>query len=112
MNKISEIISKQIVSVFEAEKIGTIKNIALSNNFKKIKAFVFFDDECEFDSAVFAKNVFKATQDGVLIRNLSKVTYNYIDDQTNPINTSVFLLDGTSAGKICDVVFDEKFIVL
>jgi sporulation protein YlmC with PRC-barrel domain len=111
MRKISEIISKEIISVFEGEKIGTVKNITFSNNYKKIKSFVFFDDECEFESEVLSKNVYNATEDGVLIRNLSKVSNDFIVNN-NPMNTSVFLLNGTGMGKISDICFDENFNVM
>lgn len=111
MQKVSEIISKEVVSIYECESIGTIKNVIFSKNFKKIIAFVFFDDQSDFDSGVLSKDVYSFSKDGLLIKNISKVEY-YFNQEPSPMNKKVFSLSGEELGKIKDIFFDENFKVI
>lgn len=111
MQKVSEIISKEVISIYECESIGTIKNVSFSSNFKKIIAFVFFDDQSDFDSGVLSKDVYSFSGDGILIKNISKIEYHF-DDEASPMNKKVFSLSGEDFGRINDILFDESFNVV
>lgn len=110
MLKVSEIISKQVVSVYECENIGVVKNVVFNSDFKKIAGFVFFNDEMENESFVSLENAYSFTNDGLLVKNLSKIGFSS-QIENNPINKKVFALNGTCLGKICDIEFDKKGFV-
>lgn len=111
MQKVSETISKEVISIYECESVGTIKNVLLSNNYKKIVAFAFFDDQSDFDSGILSRNIYSFSADGVLIKNLSKIEFHF-EDQSSPMNKKVFSLSGENYGKIKDIIFDDKFNVI
>lgn len=108
--KISEIISKEIISIFECESVGTIKNVNFTKNLKKINGFIFFNDESDIDCYIPTSKIYALSDEGMMIKNTSKIDF-FVDENNNPINKKVFLINGKDCGKIIDIIFNESFMV-
>ena len=53
MHKISEIISKPVLTLFEGENVGTVSSFLFDEKQNKIKGFVVLDDNSEFGENYF-----------------------------------------------------------
>ena len=105
MIKLSELISKEIISIYECQRIGTISGVCFNKTYNKIDGYVFFDDESEFDNYISNDKIYSLSQEGIFIRNTSKIeTAN--QESNSPVNKKVYSINGTYFGKICDAVID------
>lgn len=103
----SQIISKEVVSVYECESLGIIKNVVLNDQLTKVVKFVYFNDESDHDFSVKMSNVYALSKDGILIKNATKIDLHDGQD-TTIMNKRVFDLAAVDHGKICDVEFDQS----
>ena len=110
LNKISMLVGKPVVSIFEGKMIGYVKNAFFDDKFTKIDWLELFDKESENEYVIATKNVY-SLDDIVVIKNtdciLQKETIEL--NKKSPVNYPVFSTNGKNCGKICDIVFDEKF---
>lgn len=111
MLKVSEIISKEVVSIYEGEVLGTIKNVILNSTLTKVLKFVFFNDDTDTDSCVLINNLYSISENGIMVKNLSKVQF-CLEEENNPINKKIYTISANDLGKINDIVIDEKGNVL
>lgn len=107
MFKVSEIISKEVISIYECESIGTIKNVILNSNLTKVLKFIFFNDDTDTESCVLINNLYSLSEDGILVKNLSKIDFN-VDEENNPINKKIYTISANDFGKIKDIIIDKK----
>lgn len=110
MIKISEVISKEVISIYECECVGTIKNVCFNQNLTKAIGFVFFNDETDIENCITKNNVYSLSESGLLIKNLSKVTL-FVGESNSPINKKIFSLSGSFLGKIIDVILKQDLSV-
>lgn len=109
MEKVSLLVGKPVVSVFEGKMIGYVNNVIFDNKFSKIDWLQFFDEESESEYIISTKDIYSLV-DVVVIKNSDCVFLkNTLDiDAKNPVNFSVFSVEGKKIGKICDILLDEK----
>lgn len=111
MFKLSEIISKPVLSIFEGVKVGFVKNACFDEKIKKLKGFLVFNDDSEgSEMFVSAKNIFVIGEDSILIKNLDMMS-SLLPKENSPVNTGAFSFSGEFGGEINDVIFDEKMNV-
>ena len=58
MSKISEIISKQVVSLYEAKIVGTVVNVTFDEKLSKLKSFIVIDEDSEEEYELSFKDVY------------------------------------------------------
>ena len=113
MRKVSEILGKNIISLYEGKKIGIIENVAFDKKLKKLKSFIIYDEDSDDINRLFvpSSDVKIEGENAVMISNLEKV----IEDaknllsKENPMNASVYNLSGTFLGKVKEVLlYDDK----
>ena len=107
MNKLSELISKEVISIYECERIGTVCAVCFNKNFTKIDGYIFFNDETDNENYISANKIYSLSEEGIFIRNISKIE-SVIKQSNSPINKKAFSITGKSYGKIIDAVIDEK----
>lgn len=109
MKKISDILGKNIISIYEGKKIGIIGNAAFDKKLKKLKSLIIYDDDNEQTDRlrVPAANIALEGK-AIMIKNLEKVTHDFIDDECNPMNASVYNLNGDFLGNVSEILIDEK----
>ena len=113
LEKISSIIGKPVISIFDGNLEGYIKNVYVDKNFKKIKWLCVFDNETEEEKLINTKSIYNLNFDAIMIKNSSQ-TYpmESIDiDCINPIGYKIYRSSGKETGKVTDFYYDEKFNV-
>lgn len=111
MSKISNIISKQVVSLYEANLVGTIVNVFFDEKLCKLKGLIVVDDENEKEYELSLKDVFSMSKDAFVIKNVSKLKEVILqEDFNNPINKVCISINGEILGKIIDVEIDNGVV--
>lgn len=111
MSKISNIISKQVVSLYEANLVGTIVNVFFDEKLCKLKGLIVIDDENEKEYELSLKDVFSMSKDAFVIKNVSKLKEVILqEDFNNPINKVCISINGEILGKIIDVEIDNGVV--
>ena len=107
MNKISELISKEVISIYECERIGTICAVCFNKTYTKINGYIFFNDETDSENYISSNKIYSLSEQGIFIRNTSKID-SVLEESNSPVNKKAFTISGKYLGKIIDAVIDEK----
>lgn len=107
MNRISELISKEVISIFECERVGTICGVCFNKSFTKINGYIFFNDENDLENYISTSKIFGLTEEGIMIKNTTKIEPLF-EQMNSPINKKAFTISGKDLGKINDAIIDEK----
>lgn len=110
MENLSNLISKQVVSIEDSVCVGYILNVVIDADSFVIDGFLVADDESEKVNFLDYKNIF-AINDFVVIKNLDMLSFGENVEPNNPIGKIVLSERGEIIGKVKDVVFDGKKIV-
>ena len=112
MKKVSEILGKNIISIYEGKRIGIIENVAFDKKLKKLKSFIIYDEDNDSaDRLIVQSNTIKLEgENAVMIKNLDKVIEDNknILSQKNPINANVYNLSGIFLGKVKEVLINDE----
>lgn len=114
MQKISEIISKPVYSLFEGTLAGTIKSFFFNPKSKKITGFCVFSDETDFEYFLPSNKIFSLGESSITIKNLDEISImqeSAIENNKIIYNTAL-TIDGNCLGKITDCFFDESFFIV
>lgn len=108
--KLSEIIGKQVFSIYNTKFLGTVNEIAFNEKHDKVLGLYFFDqDENEF--FIKMQNVY-SIKDFVVIKNTTKISNEFmLDKPLSPIGKVVIGIDGKNYGILSDLEFDDKFFI-
>lgn len=115
MIKLSDFIAKPVLSIYEGVNEGVIKTAFFDKKYNKLKYFVMFDDmDNEMEEKVLSiDKIYSAGQDAIMVRNDSSINLlSEVKDKfgkENPINFSVYNLNGSFIGKISDIKMNDKF---
>lgn len=117
MFKLSDFISKPIISIYEGTSEGIIKSAIFDKKFNKLKYFVIFD---EFDNIIEEKclsidKIYNIGENSIVIRNNTCIesvkNLESTFEKNNPINMNVYDTTGKFMGMIADLKLDEKLYV-
>lgn len=111
MEKVSKILGKPVINIFEGKLEGYVKNIYADKKLQKVLWLCLFDDETQEEKLVDCKGIYCFKENAVMIKNSSEL---YLFDtikleELNPIGYKVYSLDGKETGKILDFEVDDKF---
>ena len=111
--QISKLLGKPVISIYNGTLEGYIKNALLDKKMNKLLWLEIFDDDSQEEKLVEAKYVYCLLNDAVMLKNSDGI---YVAETTmfegiNPIGCKVYDINGTFAGKITDVTFDERLFV-
>ena len=116
MYKLSEIIGKNVVSLFEAENTGTLVNVLFDKNLNKIRYFEVFSDEEEDVKRKFfdPPAVSSLCNDAVVIKNGGRLLSRFSIPPSfipGPVNAAVYNPFGVALGRVTDVTLDGFNVV-
>ena len=116
MYKLSEIIGKNVVSLFEAENTGTLVNVLFDKNLCKIRYFEVFSDEEEDVKRKFfdPSAVSSLYNDAVVIKNGGRLLSRFSIPPSfvpGPVNAAVYNPFGVALGRVTDVTLDGFSVV-
>lgn len=105
--KLSNLIGKQIYSLYETASIGTTCQAVYNKNHTKLLGFYFFD-ETEEEHYVKFSNIF-GISDNLTIKNFNQISEHFPDqDMPSPFGKQIIDETGKSFGNLCDFELDEK----
>lgn len=107
MKKITDNLSRIVISLTEAKNEGIVMNILLDKKFKYILGYIIIDDNSSEEEEKFLplKKVIEGT-DAIMIVDETKLTAK-TDGLKCPLNAPVYNTDGVLTGSLKDVYFDE-----
>ena len=110
MENISKLLGKPVISIYNGNLEGYVKNVLVDKKIEKICWLEVFDDETQEEKIVNLKNLYNLQSDAIMIKNneLIYIADTLSTDCINPIGYKVFELDGTYYNKITDLEYDEK----
>ncbi len=109
MHKLSEVLSKPVISLYEAVSVGTAYNIFFDDKMQKLQLLeILTDNDNDVNKFVSPKNVIFPIADAVCVKNLSVVSSTAeCQNCFNPVNRPCFDTDGKFIGNVNDVCFEK-----
>jgi hypothetical protein len=113
VEKISGLLGKPVISIYDGNIDGYVKNVLLDKKLTKLCYIVYFDDNTQEEKIVQAKSIFSIGQDAITLRNCDDVLLenSVITDCINPINCELFTIYGAKQSKITDAIINKKHCV-
>lgn len=116
MNKISDIISTPVISLFEGDYLGIIYNIMFDYRQRKCNYACIVDENDNIPHLIKFKDIFKIGTSCVFIKNkgylaLETNCEKEIEGNLNPLNQKVFDLDCNYLGTSQDVIIDDNYYI-
>lgn len=111
MSKISQIISQNVISIYDLSIVGIVKNVVFNERLIP-KYIIIYNEQEDLEYILNIKNVYSIGTDAIIIRNKSYLNLleNYelaLQSLFNPINYPVYNFTGKQYGKIIDIELDE-----
>ena len=113
MYKLSDILSKPVVNLYNGNYEGTIKDISFDEKFKQAKWLILFDEEGE-EFALDINKIYVVGKNAITIKNsdgLFQTTSINDNLKNNPINLSCCTIDGNLLGRLNDIEFNKNFYI-
>ena len=113
MNKVSDIISTPVISLFEGEYIGIIYNIMFDYKQKKCNYACILDENENIPHIIRFKDIYKLGSSCIYIKNKSVLSLETncekeIENNLNPLNLKVYDLDCNYLGTSHDITLDDN----
>lgn len=109
MYKVSELLGKPLLSLCEAEFLGTIGNIYFDDKMTKGTYLMLFTEEDEIRYLPIIKLI--SIDNEAAVVKTSEGLIEQADGLKNPINSAAFNQDGKSLGIIKDIIMDGVKVV-
>ena len=114
MNKISDIISTPVISLFEGEYLGIIYNIMFDYKQKKCNYACILDENDNIPHLIKFRDIYKLGTSCIYIKNktvldLQSNCEKEIEENLNPLNLKVFDLDCNYLGTSHDIIIDDNY---
>ncbi len=112
MIKLTDIISKPVVSIFDCKYVGIIENVLFNKSKKNVEFLIVYDEKDDIEYIITPKSIINLNN-YVLIKNVGELCLKSdLELQTssfeNLINKDVINLTGENLGKINEVNLDQK----
>ena len=114
MNKISNIISLPVISIYEGNLLGYIHNVIFDYKLKKCKYACIFNENENIMNAISFDNIYSIGKDCLFIKNNSVLELkencdNEFFNGKNPINFKIYTLQGECLGEVTDIEIDKNY---
>ncbi len=112
MYKVTNIISKPVINLYNGMCEGTVKNICFDTELKRAKHLILFNDSEDEEVLLDITKVFCIGDSAITIKNNSGITPLIFAPRVvynNPINNIVYSLEGNYLGQVKDVILSTNF---
>lgn len=114
MNKISDLISMPVISMYEGNYVGIIYNIHFDCKQKKCKYITILNEVENISKCIKINDIYKIGKECIFIKNeecleLQSNNDNELIDYINPINMKVYSLNGELIGNSIDVTLNKYY---
>lgn len=113
MERISNIIGKPVISIFDGTLEGYAKNVVVDKRVCKIEWIEIFDDETQEEKLLLPKGICKFGKDAIMLKNNEAVYLKstILQSDINIVGCDIFCTDGCCLGKVQDICFDDNFSI-
>lgn len=116
MIKITEILSKPVISLLDSKTEGIVKNAIFDKNFKRLKYLVLFDNnEHQEEKTLSIQNIYSYGENAIIVKDGQDLSLELstvkINDKLLPINNAVYTYLGKCVGKVTDILLDDKYFI-
>ncbi len=106
MEKISNYISKKVITLDEGEYAGFVLNVIFDEDLNKLIGFIVVDEESD-NVFTFKKEEVRAVgEDCIIISSAKKLQIFLEEDGNSPVGKQVYDTSGFLLGRVVDVVID------
>lgn len=114
--KVTEILSKPVISLVDSKTEGIIKSIVFDKSFKRAKWLVLFDNNEHLeDKALSIQDIYSLGENAVVIKNADilnlYLSCTKTDEVCLPINNNVYTTKGKFLGSVKDLVLNDKYYI-
>lgn len=116
MAKVSELISKYLVSLFDGKVEGVVENVLFDERTSRAKYFVVYDNDSEEKYVLPISAIYSIGSGAISIKNNSYLTlYSNLEMELKklctPVNNNAFMVNGDYLGVVLDCELDEKYFI-
>ena len=116
MAKISEIISKYIISLYNGRTEGVVENVLFDCVTNKAKFLTVYNNFSDTTFVLPVNRIYSIGNAAITIRNNSALSLSEdkeleVSKLCNPINSSVFLINGDFIGITNDAILDDNYYI-
>lgn len=110
MEKISNNISKKVISLHEGEFIGYILDAVFDEDLDSLQGFLVVDDESEETFILNKENIKSVGDDCIMMDSTHNLKRSFDEDTFNPIGKNVYDANGVYLGTVIDVVVQGRSV--
>lgn len=110
MEKISNNISKKVISLNEGEFIGYILDAVFDEDLDSLQGFLVVDDESEETFILNKENIKSVGDDCIMMDSTHNLKRSFDEDTFNPIGKNVYDANGVYLGTVIDVVVQGRAV--
>lgn len=110
MEKISNNISKKVISLNEGEFIGYILDAVFDENLDSLQGFLVVDDESEETFILNKENIKSVGDNCIMMDSTHNLKRSFDEDTFNPIGKNVYDANGVYLGTVIDVVVQGRSV--
>ena len=110
MEKISNNISKKVISLNEGEFIGYILDAVFDENLDSLQGFLVVDDESEETFILNKENIKSVGDDCIMMDSTHNLKRSFDEYTFNPIGKNVYDVNGVYLGTVIDVVVQGRAV--
>ena len=110
MEKVSNLISKKVISLEDANQVGYVLNVIFDDRIKYFTGLIIVDDESENSFVLQKEDIYAIADETVTIKSSNVLQYNISQRSNNPIGKTVYDSRGNNLGKVLDVEINGKVV--
>ena len=110
MEKISNNISKKVISLNEGEFIGYILDAVFDEDLDSLQGFLVVDDESEETFILNKENIKSVGDDCIMMDSTHNLKRSFDEYTFNPIGKNVYDVNGVYLGTVIDVVVQGRAV--
>ena len=110
MEKVSNFISKKLITLDKGENAGYILNVVFDGDLNRIQGFVVANDDTDRLYLLQKEDVKAIGADYIMTSSLDKLTLFLEEEENNPIGKCVVDTAGFSLGRVIDVLVQGNIV--
>lgn len=107
MEKLSDYISKKIITIEEGSLVGYVLNVSIDETYSKVVSLVIVDEESEQIFLLDISKICAISEDCIMTRSKQDLSFSLQEDFNNPIGKIVLDKDGKTLGRVMDIYLDK-----
>lgn len=113
MLKVTELIGKYVISLYDGQTNGEVENVLFDAENKKAKYLTIYDSNSNLTLVLPINKIYKIGDGAITIRNSAVLNQEVdvlkeLEELHNPMNAKCFSVDGNLLGVVCDIELDNK----